>query len=105
MTELEPLTRDLPAAVPARSPERELAQRRLMHRGGAAAMTSIVCVVVWLATGASGHFWPVWVIAFSFLALGREAWATLGPGADLPEVRDQQGRHDRHRRRHRHRRW
>jgi hypothetical protein len=87
-----------PATVPAvRSPERELARRRLAHRAGGAAILLVACVAIWVANGAHGQFWPIWVIVAGALGLGREAWRTLGPGADLTD--EQLGERNRRRRR------
>ena len=58
--ELDRLLEDLPAApVPrAEDPARKAARARLTHRAGAAAITALLCVGIWLATGAHG-----WVLA------------------------------------------
>lgn len=36
-----------------------------------------ICVAVWLVTGA-GYFWPVWVLLFGALSLGRRARDAYG---------------------------
>ena len=46
----------------------------------------MVCTVIWLASGASGQFWPVWVLLIVVLSLVRSGWALYGPGADLDAV-------------------
>ena len=33
--------------------------RRLLQEAGGSASISLVCVVIWLASGASGGFWPI----------------------------------------------
>ena len=85
--ELMRLLEDLPAApVPrAEDPARAVARRRLAHRAGAAAIASLVCVAIWAAAGASGSFWPIWVMLVAAVGLAREGWRTLGPGATLTD--------------------
>ena len=85
--ELDRLLEDLPPAPVARAedPARKLARARLTHRAGGAAIVSLLCVGVWLATGASGSFWPIWFILVAAIGLAREAWRTLGPGAGLSD--------------------
>jgi hypothetical protein len=85
--ELDRLLEDLPAAPVGRAddPARRVARARLTHRAGAAAIASVLCVAVWLATGASGSFWPIWIILIAAVGLAREAWRTLGPGAALTD--------------------
>ena len=46
----------------------------------------MVCTVIWLASGASGQFWPVWILIIVALSLVRNGWALYGPGADLDAV-------------------
>src|SRR5581483_261645 len=66
--ELAKLTADLPL-LPASPAQRraELAarrahlQRRLLQQSGGAMAAFVVCTVIWLASGASGQFWPMWV--------------------------------------------
>ena len=100
--ELDRLLDDLPAApLPrAEDPARKVARARLTHRAGAAAIASLLCVGVWLATGADGSFWPIWIILVAAIGLAREAWRTLGPGAGLSDEElgeRRRGSHRRHR--------
>ena len=74
--ELMRLLEDLPAAPAPRAQD---------HRAGAAAIASLLCVGIWAATGASGSFWPIWVILVAAIGLAREGWRTLGPGAALTD--------------------
>ena len=85
--ELTRLLEDLPAAPAPRAedPARALARTRLAHRAGAAAIASLLCVGIWAAAGASGSFWPIWVILLAAIGLAREGWRTLGPGATLTD--------------------
>jgi hypothetical protein len=69
--ELAPLTRDLPApapaaaAVPAAPRESPWRSEQLRRRLATFIVVNVVCIAVWLATGASGDgggFWPGWVL-------------------------------------------
>jgi Domain of unknown function (DUF1707) len=88
--ELEALRRDLPATtggqvVSRRQRRSELTKRSLQETGGSAGLF-VVCTVIWLASGASGQFWPVWILIIVALSLARNGWALYGPGADLDAV-------------------
>ena len=80
--ELARLLEDLPGppAPSAAEQQRELARARLAHRTGAAAIGCLLCVGIWAAAGASGSFWPIWVILVAVVVLARNAWRELGPG-------------------------
>lgn len=115
--DLERLTVDLPAVVPAAPPaqaprtvedEEARAELRahLLQRGGGAAAISLVCVVIWFAAGMSGSFWPIWVILGTGAGVGATWWRGLGPGGDpvrelerADEREDRRRYHDPHRKR------
>jgi hypothetical protein len=82
--DLDRLVADLPQA-PAEDPDRDVARRRMAHRAGAAAITVVVCVAIWLATGADSSFWPIWVMIGVGVGLANEAWRLFGPGAGLTD--------------------
>jgi Domain of unknown function (DUF1707) len=112
VAELDALRRDLPAtprgqALTHRQRRSDLSKRMLQETGGSAGLF-VVCTVIWLASGASGQFWPVWVLIIVALSLVRNGWALYGPGADLDAVeadldarrerrRDHAQRHNDHR--------
>ncbi|WP_320672961.1 DUF1707 SHOCT-like domain-containing protein [Patulibacter defluvii] len=129
--DLAALTADLPVLrdedPPARRPDaeaREELKAQLWQKGGGAAAISLLCVIIWLATGADGHFWPIWVIVGTGAGVVGTSWRGLGPGGDprseLERLREERrhrgralhgghalgpGRHGHHRRdRHRGRR-
>ena len=89
--ELDTLRQDLPPVptggqvVTRRQRRSELTKRSLQETGGSAGLF-VVCTVIWLASGASGQFWPVWVLIIVVLSLVRNGWALYGPGADLDAV-------------------
>lgn len=57
-------------------------RRRLTQEAGGSLTASGVCVAIWLAAGAHGQFWPIWVIVFTLLPIVRDGWALLGPAPD-----------------------
>ena len=76
------LAADLPApAPPAASPRRSAARRR-----PAAGFVTVnaVAIAIWLATGANGGFWPIWVLLVSgiglFTLVVRTAFGVDQPG-------------------------
>ncbi|MBB4664098.1 DUF1707 SHOCT-like domain-containing protein [Conexibacter arvalis] len=86
VSELRALLSDLPPlpAAPPRpghDPRRERAKRRALHRAGSWALLSLAMVAIWLATGASGHFWPIWVMLGAGIRVGMVTWSELGPAA------------------------
>jgi hypothetical protein len=88
--ELRALGRDLPATTGGQLQTRrqrrsDLTKRSLQETGGSAGLF-VVCTAIWLASGASGQFWPVWVLIIVVLSLARNGWALYGPGADLDAV-------------------
>jgi uncharacterized membrane protein len=61
-------------------------RRRLMQEAGGASGAWLISIVVWVAIGASGDFWPIWVILATSLPVVRDAWRILGPAPDLEAV-------------------
>jgi hypothetical protein len=110
--QLKSLLSDLPS-LPA-SPQQvkaELAQRRsqlqrrLLQEAGGAATPFVICVVIWVASGAQGGFWPIWVAIPLILMLVRNGWRLYGPSPELDRVERYLEERARHGRRHgRHRR-
>ena len=89
-SELRALMADLPL-LPA-SPHEERAQlvarrthlqRRLLQQTGGAIVPFAVCTVIWLASGAQGQFWPIWVALVAIIPLLRGGWSLYGPAPDL----------------------
>jgi hypothetical protein len=106
--ELEQLRQDLPPVptgghvVTRRQRRADLTKRSLQETGGSAGLF-VVCTVIWLASGASGQFWPVWILIIVALSLVRNGWALYGPGADLDAVEaDLDARRERRREHARH---
>lgn len=112
--ELDTLRADLPA-LPATLAEQQAAvahrraelQRRLLQQSGGAIVPFAICTGIWVAAGASGFFWPLWVALFTILPLLRNGWRLYGPAPELDRVEDElarreRGEHHGDRRRHRH---
>lgn len=108
--ELELLTRDLPISAEAvrgaLAKRRAHLRRRLVQEAGGGLTVSLICLAIWLASGAHGSFWPGFVIFFSLLPLLRDAWMLFGPDPDLERVERRlerrRAQRDRGGRRHRH---
>lgn len=98
--DLDALRGDLPvstvAARLALVERKSHLRRRLAQEAGGSMTASLLCVGIWLAAGASGAFWPIWVILFTLLPVLRDSWRLLGPGSDLHVVEARlQARHER----------
>jgi hypothetical protein len=100
--ELEALRADLPPLPATRAAERaELARRRghlrrrLLQESGGALVPFFICVVIWLATGAEGSFWPIWVALPAVLLLVRNGWNLYGPAPELERVEQELARRQR----------
>jgi Domain of unknown function (DUF1707) len=92
-SELAALMKDLPALpVSQRERQAELAQRRarlqrrVLQEVGGGVVVFAVCTAIWLASGAHGQFWPIWVALVAVLALARSSWRLYGPAPDLEQV-------------------
>jgi hypothetical protein len=61
--------------------------------------------VIWLASRASGFFWPLWIALFAVIPLVRNGWRLYGPSPELDRVEHElahRGERDRHRHQRRH---
>jgi hypothetical protein len=101
--QLRELLSDLPG-LPA-SPQQQKAelvarrsqlQRRLVQETGGGVALFVVCVVVWLANGAQGQFWPIWVAFVVLIPLLRNGWRLYGPSPQLDRVERELDRRARH---------
>ena len=97
VSDLVPLTTDLPAAPSPPSPGPRLWDSMALRSRLATFLTvNLVCIAIWLATGAESSFWPGWVLLFTGLMLGRTLIrTTLGvddESASDPESRASEGR-------------
>lgn len=91
--ELAELTSDLPAPPPAPLRRRDKVQR-LQVAAAQSATPFLICTFIWLASGAHGQFWPIWV---GFPVVLRMLAALRAYGMSDEE---REGRSERHRERH-----
>ncbi len=103
--DLDALQTDLPALPlsPAEQREALAARRRRLRRrmlqessGGLTAF--VICTFVWAAAGASGAFWPIWVLLITLIPLVRGGLALYGPAPDLDRLEQRRQRRSRRRR-------
>ncbi len=110
-SELDALRADLPALPATRTEQRadvarrrrEL-ERRLLQQSGGALVPFAVCTAIWAFAGASGSFWPIWILLIALIPLVRNGWRLYGPAPELDRVEEDLTRRGRGRDRHRHRR-
>ncbi|HUA03067.1 MAG TPA: DUF1707 domain-containing protein [Solirubrobacteraceae bacterium] len=91
--ELTALTADLPKlpATPAQrkaeiGQRRHDLQRRLLQEAGGGSGAFLICTVIWAATGASGFFWPIFVLLGVLVPLVRNGWRLYGPSPEFDEI-------------------
>jgi Domain of unknown function (DUF1707) len=109
--DLDALRADLPRLpVPREEQKAELArrraelQRRLLQQSGGALVPFGICTVIWVASGAHGMFWPIWIILVALIPLVRNGWRLYGPAPELDRVERelaQRAHHGHHGGRHR----
>ncbi len=85
--ELDELRRDLPAtpeqlALAVRERRSHLVRRTIQETGGSLGLFAI-CTAIWVASGATGFFWPLFVVIGVIGLLLRNGWDLYGPAADL----------------------
>jgi Domain of unknown function (DUF1707) len=105
--DLKALLADLPKlpASPAQQKaelvqRRRQLQRRLLQEAGGGSSAFVICTAIWLGSGASGFFWPIFVALATLIPLVRNAWALYGPAPELDRVeRELESRRGRDRRR------
>lgn len=61
-------------------------QRRVIQEAAGGIALFLVCVVIWLASGAHGQFWPIWVAIIPAVMLVRNGWRLYGPAPQLDRV-------------------
>lgn len=91
--ELKALLADLPQLPATRAQRkaelgarRSQLQRRLLQETGGGAALFVLCTVIWLASGAHGQFWPIWVALVVLIPLLRNGWRLYGPAPQLDQV-------------------
>jgi len=91
--ELTALTADLPKLPATRAEQKaEVAQRRralerrLLQEAGGGSGAFLICTAIWLASGASGFFWPIFVALAVLIPLVRNGWRLYGPAPEFDEI-------------------
>ena len=92
--ELQRLLADLPVLPEVRKRQeraelverRSHLQRRLIQQTGGSVIAFAVCTGIWVASGASGSFWPIWVALIAVIGLLKSGWDLYGPAPDLDAV-------------------
>ena len=99
--ELQALRSDLPLLPATRAEQKaEIAerrahlQRRLLQQSGGSLSVFAVCTVIWVAGGASGMFWPIWILLVTLIPLLRNGWRLYGPSPELDAVEQELARRD-----------
>jgi uncharacterized protein YecT (DUF1311 family) len=81
---------ELPAPPAARRAELSRRQaelrRQLVQQAGGSLTPFAICTLVWVASGADGAFWPVWVLSFPLVFVLRNIWRSHGAAPDLDRV-------------------
>ena len=100
--ELQALRADLPELPVTRAQQREeLARRRvhlrrrLLQQSGGAVVAFVVCTLIWLGSGASGMFWPIWIALLVVIPLVRDGWRLYGPAPELDRLERELARRER----------
>ncbi|MGO9883304.1 MAG: DUF1707 domain-containing protein [Solirubrobacteraceae bacterium] len=88
--ELDALRHDLPptARQVARYQKQRRAHltRRMIQETGGLGTVFVIGTAIWISDGASGQFWPIWVLLILVLSVARNAWGLYGPAPDLDAV-------------------
>jgi hypothetical protein len=85
--ELDGLRSDLPPtpeqlALVVRERRSQLVRRTIQETGGSLGLFAI-CTAIWVGSGATGFFWPLFVVIGVIGLLLRNGWDLYGPAADL----------------------
>jgi hypothetical protein len=91
--ELKTLLADLPKLPATRAQQKaEIAQRRrdlqrrLLQEAGGGSGAFLICTAIWLATGANGFFWPIFVALGVLIPLLRNGWRLYGPAPEFDVI-------------------
>jgi len=75
-------------------------RRRLAQESGGGVILFALCTGIWVASGASSWFWPIWVALVCLLPVLRTGWLLYGPAPDSERVEQDLARYrqwnDRH---------
>jgi len=74
---------------------RSMLQRRMLQEAGGGLGVFALCAAIWAASGASGQFWPIWVLLVCLIPLLRNGWRLYGPAPDFDRVERELEKHRR----------
>ncbi len=100
-SDLRQLLADLPR-LPAAPAEQRAAlarrrghlQRQLLQQTGGGLIPFVICMVIWLGSGAQG-IWPLWVALLALIPLLRNGWRLYGPAPELDRIEQELARRER----------
>jgi hypothetical protein len=91
--EINELLADLPKLPATRAQQKvEIAQRRrdlqrrLLQDAGGGSGAFLICTAIWVASGASGFFWPIFVALATLIPLLKNGWRLYGPAPEFDEI-------------------
>ena len=91
--EINALLADLPKLPATRAQQKaEIAQRRrdlqrrLLQDAGGGSGAFLICTAIWVASGASGFFWPIFVALATLIPLLKNGWRLYGPAPEFDEI-------------------
>jgi len=70
-------------------------RRRVLQQSGGAVVAFVICTLIWLASGANGMFWPVWIALLAVIPLLRDGWRLYGPAPELDRLERELARRER----------
>ncbi len=70
-------------------------RRRMLQQSGAGLVPFLICTAIWVAAGAHGPFWPVWILLVVLIPLLQNGWRLYGPEPQLDELERELESHER----------
>jgi hypothetical protein len=71
-------------------------QRQMLQQAGGGLVPFAICTAIWVANGAQGTFWPIFVAIFVLIPLIRNLWRLYGPAPELDRVQRELAERSRH---------
>ena len=61
-------------------------QKGVKQLAGGFLIVWAICIAIWFLTPERGHFWPIWVILGTGIALGINYWIAYGPSETITDA-------------------